>query len=355
MQWEQDSALELGLNWTSEIWTIDQMADFPVNHQLPVGWRSFALRRLHLHARVRRAVQDYDVILVRYAPIDLFGPFLPRRCREKCHFVFHTKTNEYLRSMKALSGFHLTKLDEMLGRQMVRGARSLIGVTPEILEYERTRLRFNGRRLRPYPNGIHLPESADSPVDRRAGSYKIIFVASRFFDWNGLETLLGSVRHVETMASWELHLVGELTPAQLRFCENERVAPHVRIHGSLPNATISTLLAEMDLSLGAFNLQSLNMREACTLKVRESLGMGVPVYSGHADCAFPEQFPFYRVGPPEMSTIINHAIVMRGARRDSVRAAARPFIDKKQLLRDLWSQLASHGGREAGATRALDA
>ena len=35
------------------------------------------------------------------------------------------------------------------------------------------------------------------------------------------------------------------------------------------------------------------LTDGCTLKVREMLAMGLPIFSGHKDTALPDNFPYY--------------------------------------------------------------
>ncbi len=43
-----------------------------------------------------------------------------------------------------------------------------------------------------YPNGILYSDGDDALVDRRGDRPEIIFVASYFFDWHGLDALFDS-------------------------------------------------------------------------------------------------------------------------------------------------------------------
>ncbi len=343
MQWEQEAARHLGIEWTSEVWTTDAAPDFSVHRLIPARQTSFPMRRVHFHSQIRKSASNYDQIVVRYAPLDFFAPLLPIKLKQKCSIVFHTKTGEYLRKAGLLGG-PIAALDKALGGHLMRGANCLIGVTPEIVSYEKTRLGFNSPAI-VYPNGIYLADWSTSPTDLRSDKYKVAFVASHFFPWNGLEKLLESARDETPNYPWELHLVGSHTPQQKYFCELNGLQETVFFHGTLPTTAVNALIAKMDLSLAAFDLGQLGSTEACTLKVRESLGAGVPVYSGHPDCAFPSDFPFYRVGAPRICEIVDHARTMRTVARNEVRSASRPYIDKVALLRNLWSSLSYSGDR----------
>lgn len=334
MEWELAAAQRLGLDWDVEVWTTDDF-DSPVHRKVPAGWKKFPMRRLHFHALIREAAKIYDRIIVRYAPLDLFGPFLPDEIRARCLYVFHTKTGVYLRQGGKVRHHLIGWLDDQLGRRMMRGVGGVVGVTGELLDYERDRLRSRDGLSLIYPNGIDLPDWGATLEDSRGGPLKIIFVASQFYAWNGLEALLEDIRDHAPVAGWELHLVGAHTSEQEAFCRFNGLQDRVHFHGERSTSEIARLLAGMDVSLGAFALHQMNVKEACTLKVRESLGAGVPVYAGHIDCGLPADLGFFRVGPPRINAILNYALDMRSYSREHVRVAGQPYVDKLNLVRSL--------------------
>ena len=172
-------------------------------------------------------------------------------------------------------------------------------------------------------------------ADQREGALKILFVASRFFEWNGLEKLLHSIASSRTDHRWELHLVGQLMPHQTAFIAKHDFADRIVVHGVLDKQEIASLMASMDLSLGAFALDMVNVRTACTLKVRESLGAGVPVYAGHSDVGVNDLPECYTEGLADWSAILAKAAESRNRAKEDIRRAARPGIDKVALLTDL--------------------
>ena len=80
------------------------------------------------------------------------------------------------------------------------------------------------------------------------------------------------------------------------------------------------------------------MQEACTLKVREYLSLGLAVYTGHKD-VFPEDFPYYKNSSVDISQIINFAMIMKKITREEIRNSAIPFLSKTNLLSNLYQNL----------------
>lgn len=339
MQWEQDAAFRIGLDWETQVWSTDQAPEYSVHRQIPRAYRSFPLRRLHFHKLIRDAALNKDRIFVRYTPLDLFGPALPYTTRQKCFFVFHTKTGEYLRQGGGLRNIYAAKLDEYIGRLTLRNCGGVVGVTRELLEYERARLQVTSGKSIVYPNGIDLPDESVPLPDKRSGAPKIAFVASSFFSWNGLFPLLKNIRKTAPDGEWELHLVGNCSQKHRDFVKQHGLNKRVKFHGRLSHGKLLILLAGMDLSLGAFALHEIGVSEACTLKVRESLGAGLAVYSGHKDCALPLDFKYYRIGSPDIVRILNYARKMRTESRMKIRESSRHYIEKSFLLKRMQSKI----------------
>ena len=77
------------------------------------------------------------------------------------------------------------------------------------------------------------------------------------------------------------------------------------------------------------------MNEGATLKVREMLAMGLPIYSGHVDTALPPEFPYYVNGEVDISAIIDFAQRVRNVPRKTVRGASIPYVDKRVWVEEL--------------------
>jgi hypothetical protein len=215
-------------------------------------------------------------------------------------------------------------------------ARGLVAVTPEILQYERERSGCMRKTGHIYPNGISYGGVGWAPVGSPASAVPVLcFLAGYFTSWHGLDLLLDSIE--QSADEFVLHLVGTLTEEQLA-----RVSLDHRIisHGRLDQEQIRLLSNECWLGLGSFALHRKGMQEASTLKVREYLRNGIPVYSGHKDI-FPSDFPFYKMGPPDITSIIRFADSVRSIDHSVVSAMSRPYISKELLLMKLYYDLQS--------------
>jgi len=279
-------------------------------------------------------MERYDLLVLRYLRYDLFQYRFLRRFRKPVILVHHTLEGPQIVQEGGLSARFKWLLDEALISRCHRHAVGLMAVTDEIAAYEVARGAKPGATWI-YPNGILY---LDTPVVGALGasaSPEFLFVASRFVEWHGLDLVVESAR--KTDAPFTLHLVGELSVEQ-----RESVADDARfvVHGSLPPAAVERIAAGCVLGLGSFALHRKSMHQACTLKVREYLRAGLPVYAGHRD-VFADDFPWFRHGACDIPHMLQYAEECHGTERQQVASDARPWIDKRALLSSLFSDLSA--------------
>lgn len=345
MEWEQHAADELGLEWQVRMYCPGGSADVSspicvesgtvVSSSLSrsrwsklIGW----IKHRRDYTRwVSDVANQYDVLLLRYYVHDPFQWLLVRSIRKPIFFVHHTKEVNELASAQGIGGWVRSALESLIGPCSLRSATGTVAVTGEILEYERKRVGGNPAVAFVYPNGIITGKRLVD--DQRAVVPEILFVASEFHSWHGLDLLLDAASKFS--GDFTIHLVGNLSNEdRVRAERDERIV----LHGHLSGEQIRQIASRCHLGLSSFALHRKGMNEACTLKVREYLDMGLPVYAGHRD-VFPESFPFYRVGPPDIQKIIAYALECAGSARQEIADSAKPFIDKKALLENLYSNL----------------
>jgi hypothetical protein len=283
---------------------------------------------------VLRLARTNDVVLLRHMPFDpfalIFAPFIRNRVS-----LHHSREWEELPLIRlGLPGRIAGALERITGWVAVRCAMGVMGVTTEIARLQ-VDSRAPGKPAGLYANGVDLGsvhEVADSRTEDRVS---VVFMSNSFSEWHGLDRLVDAVRDAYMIPDcFTIHLIGHLTQTQ----KQQILALGVRaevfiIHGFLETAAYSVLLSESDVGLGSFAMDRQNLSEGATLKVREMLGMGIPVYSGHTDTALSAEFPFYhRVIKVDIVKLDRFARDMKGHSRSEVRAAATPFIDKAATM-----------------------
>lgn len=344
MEWEQQAANELNIKWDARMYCPIGMpgTDSAICVQSDIGSSLLegftmldSLRRWVSHRRsyarwIESVSDDYDILLLRYYVHDPYQLSLLKSLKKPVFLVHHSKEIDEL-SSAGFRGMVRAQLEETIGKKCIDAAKGSVAVTNEILQYEAIRSQKNPFLGFVYPNGIPLGEEV--VPDRRSDVPELLFVAGAFPAWHGLDLLLDSLER--SMKSLTLHLVGNLGKAEALRAKRD---PRIVVHGHLDREKIRDIASRCHVGLSSFALDRKGMLEACTLKVREYLAFGLPVYAGHRD-VFPEDFPYFRMGGACVDSIIEYAKQCANVDRESVSVSASKYIDKKSLLMTLYSEL----------------
>lgn len=120
-------------------------------------------------------------------------------------------------------------------------------------------------------------------------------------------------------------------------------------YGTLSLLELAELYEIADVGLCSFVLFRTDMRQACTLKVREYSQSGIPVFSGRQDSGLSDSFPYYKFDSEHISVkaLLAFAVSSKGRKREEVQSASREYIDQSVLMRKLASELVSSIGTGA--------
>ncbi|AUZ04142.2 hypothetical protein ADP71_03310 [Vitreoscilla sp. C1] len=352
MNWEQKSANQLKLDWTTAMYcpsgsnqhTISKsdqnicVFDSEINHTPQTTKINKILNWYKLRKNYYNwlKMQSCDIYLLRYYVHDIWQYQFIKNSSKPVLLVHHSfEVPELLlpnNNQAKLRGF----LEKQIGKYSLQSSSGIIGVTEEIIQHELNRLNTVERHDKNsflYPNGYHVNNNQTLYDNRNPQQINLIFIASYFDSWHGLDLLLANIK--KSNLDFKLHLVGKLSEHDYKVASTDN---RVIMHGLLSKEEISALSYQCDVGLGSFALYRKNMQQACTLKVREYLSLGVPVYTGHQDI-FPENFPYYKNSFPEIDKICGFAIEMREEKRTIIQEAALPYLDKSQLLNQLYQNL----------------
>lgn len=347
MQWEQRAAREIGLEWDCRLLSPAPLAassdreevlcSLP-NRGSDTKWRStrflkWCKQRRAFYRWIIDEADNYDIVLLRATSADPFRTIALRTISPPVLSVHHTLEVPELRASGS-AGPPKALLEQIIGPASISATRAIVGVTGEICAYQQSRVKRHMPAL-VYPNGVWFSEADNPSVDDERGVHipELLFIASYFAPWHGLDRLLQAVK--ASNRDFILHLVGRLPQDQLDTASSDL---RIKCHGVLDISRIRALSARCWLGLSSFALDRNGLSEACTLKVREYLASGIPVYAGHKD-VFPDDFEFFRQGQPLVDEILEYAHKMRRYERNSVRAAARSHIDKRVLVEELFYEM----------------
>lgn len=320
--------------------------------RIPLLFRGLGMRNLWAWFVTIRESRANDVVLCRHLVFDLFT-FLFAGLVANRVTIHHAKESEELKLVrKGVLGNIASMIELKTGKHSLSRALAVLGVTDEIRKYQLARI--SGRKPSAvYPNGVLVDDVEMLADGRQSGKVEVAFMCGKFSSWHGLEKLIDSVRRRDlapvAMGDVTIHLIGQLLPGQLEdIREVNEARPVFKVHGTLGAEQYRAILARCDLGLSSFALDQKYLSEAATLKVREYLALGLPVYSGHADVAVSADFPFYRIGPASVGEIESFATQLKQVSRLEVRELARDLIEKRCWMESIVDWLSEEVMRTGG-------
>lgn len=353
MQWEQNAASNLGLEWNTAIFcpknNFNNEGIFVQSKNKYAENKGSFFKKAGDYINFRKEYyewldeqsESFDVLVLRYSVSDPFQTMFVRRIKKPVYLVHHTLEVPELFLLGGIGGFARIISEYAFGVLAGAFAKGLVGVTNEIIKKRYQLSGIKPQDTYMYPNGILLNENSISSevMQKRENDVpEILFAASYFSPWHGLDLLLDDI--LNSKEKFKLHLVGNLSTTDQHKAENDE---RIILHGHMPQKELVHLLRGVDIGLSSFALKKKMMMEACTLKTREYLAEGIPVYAGHKD-VFPNECKIFENGRPEIKKILNFHECVKKISKNEVLNEAKPYIDKKILLKNFYDWLyARHG------------
>lgn len=346
MEWENSAARELGLTWESRLYCPVRADVGAASCVVPArgieatassSFTERAMRWLRLrrgyYAWLKEESAKYDLLMLRHSMADPLRIAFVSTSSIPVLSVHHTMELSELAGRKGLQGATKAMIERVVGKQSLVRVSGVVGVTDEIRRYELERAGIDLPSF-VYPNGIDLGGVRYESGSVSGGTKpELIFVAGHFSHWHGLDLLLDSVE--ASSADFVLNLVGRLSEADRRRAERD---PRIICHGLCSADEVRAITERSHVGLSSFALQRMGMEEACTLKVREYLAVGLPVFSGYTD-VFPEEFRFYRKGSASIEEILAYAREVSTCDKEQVASDASKYISKKSILERFYHDL----------------
>lgn len=330
MEYERDAAIELGLSWTSRIFC-PAVIDSPVivDSGAKLTWHQFKRKYF---SWLENEIKNYDALFLRYSMYDPFQYMFVRNSAVPIITMHHTLETHELKSYGNIRGHVLSSVESIIGRYTLRNVDRICAVTKQIAHYEAER---SGHKWEPlhYSNGANYKNGEVIPYIKRNDHHEFINLSSSFPPWMGLDLLVEAAKQCKH--PFTMHIVGGLSEEQINLVSEE---PRFIVHGFLNPDEIFDLMQHCTIGLSTFAIERKKFTEGNTLKVREYLRAGIPVYAGYEDI-FQSNFPYYHVGPPDFNQILDYSNKMENVDRTAVSETARPLIEKKVVLSNIYGNI----------------
>jgi glycosyltransferase involved in cell wall biosynthesis len=256
----------------------------------PVAWPGLAPVEAELLARgsvLRRLTQSFrlaarvrawrpDAIYFRYAYHSAGLPALFRAVPTVAEINSDDLTEYPVTLSPAKVLYH-----RLTRRRVLDAVSAFVPVTREI----GARLASFGKPAEVIANGIDLADFEPAPLPARDRPPQLVFVGSGGTPWHGLERVAELAR---LFPASPFDIIGCTADDWRRSAAPGGTLPgNLRFHGVLARPAYEPLLRAATAALGTLALFRKQMDEACPLKVREYLALGLPVLAAYQDTDIP--------------------------------------------------------------------
>lgn len=284
-----------------------------------------AIGRAEALACCRAAVETMrpDVVYMRYPIYDVHV----RQFAETVPVVFELQTifaNENTPEAAAV--------EAVWAAQVLPHAAGLVGVTEEILQYERARTsaEIPGHVM---PNGADPASVPVTPLDADGSVINVLCVAS-FYPWHGIDRVIVGLASEPEITDVHLHLVGDgpTLPSLRTLASEAGVLSRVHLHGAVPVSELDPWYRRAHVALGSLAPHRVGLRELAALKHREYALRALPMVIAGADADFSGALPWLRQLSADDSPISPRLLRALGlawsnpARRRQIRSWAEAHV-----------------------------
>lgn len=265
----------------TEVWSGFAPLEAEIVARGGAGRRSF--RSLKLVRRLR--AWQPDLIYFRYGYHSAGLPALFRDCPTVAELNSDDLAEYPLTFGPAKLLYH-----RLTRRRVLRAVRGFVPVTHELA----ARFAGFGHASEVIGNGIALDAFAPAPLPSAAGPARLVFIGSRETPWHGMERVA------------ELGTLFPDTVVDVIGGDPVAAPANVRFHGELPRTRYEPLLQSATAAIGTMGLFLKRMDEACPLKVREYLALGLPVIGGYRDTDVPADADYFLQLPNDRAPLSPH-------------------------------------------------
>ena len=172
-------------------------------------------------------------------------------------------------------------------RRILDACAALVCVTHELAD----RFASLGKPTAVIGNAVDLVNHRPLPPAGPGAPVRLAFMGSPATPWHGIDRL-GELGRM--FPGWQFDVIGctpadwwQVNPADCRPTAN------LHFHGHLGRADYAPILAGATAAIGTLGLYRKSMQEACPLKVREYLALGLPVIGACLDTDIPAEADYY--------------------------------------------------------------
>jgi len=326
---------------------LDQVEQNSHSKKLPFIFRGVFGRRLFIWIWLLVNSKDFDFVIMRHMEFDIFSVIFSWLVPNRIH-IHHSKEIEELKLRRNnWKGKIASKVEKITGGIAIRNCSAILTVSKDLMNYQRTARKLSKEfPIFHFPNGIIVEKTPIlKDVINIDSTIEIGFIAARFHPWHGLDLLIDNCKNYirkDINRILVFHLIGKIDSYyldQIKIINQSNGKIKFKVYGTLEQKEYWKIFCNCNIGIGSLAMYRNGLTDGSTLKVREMLAMGLPVFSGHKDTALPEDFPYYFSEGGNIEDIIDFSIKVANVTRQEVRDASFRYIEKSIWFNSLAEDL----------------
>jgi len=230
-------------------------------------------------------LNKYDYLILRYPLVDSRFLAFIRKYGYKIISEHHTNEVAELFSTSRFVDKIRAYNELLFSKKYLSNVKGIIGVTNEITKLE---VEKSGKKDIPnitISNGINTENIKFTQFKKFNGKVlDIIFVASYFYPWHGLDIVLTKLKKYNGNIKINLHLIGDVSDKDNNIINSiNKSNVEIILHGKLYGKDLDDLFAISTIAISTIAISTKKMEEACPLKTREYIARGIPFIYGYKD------------------------------------------------------------------------
>lgn len=225
-------------------------------------------------------LDKYDFIILRYPLIDPSAFKFSKKYKYKIITEHHTKELNEIKISKIKEPFRTIQyLFEKHGsKYFFRNIYGAIGVSLDIVNTIKGRIDNKNIKSHVFSNGVYLENYKKRKIPELTNVFNLVFVASIFNKWHGLDRLLRSCFSYQGDKKICLHIVGTIAKEDKLILKNNNRNDkfEVVLHDNKTQEELIKLYESMHMACDSLAMYRLNMNESSTLKSKEYILNNLP-------------------------------------------------------------------------------
>ena len=289
--------------------------------------------------------KDYDYVVLRYPLAMGFGmKSFYKKWGKIIITEHHTIEERELKTYFQNKILSLTAsfIERQYKHHVFRCTRGMIGVTNEIVMHNEK----SSDKKTVITNGFDIMSVNQSTRPEYKKTFNIIFIASRFAVWHGLERIIKSAQKYKGPEIINIKLVGKIldskTNTLLTSFSNSLIT--FQKIGIKEGKELEEIYSDIHLGISSMGLYNIGLKEACVLKTRDYIARSVPFIYGYQDSDLSGNEVFaYKVSDDaqliDFNSVINFYVnlIKDDDYQNQMRSFSSNYIDIRIKVNEMWN------------------